>query len=86
VPAFTTFLIHHQAWFDLSQIMRVLDCLLHLLVLLHGCSLVVAVSDGALAPPSNTVWGCAVASVIFVYLILPFWGRDGVDPGKTLFV
>ena len=63
--------------------MRLLDCLLHLLVLLHGCSLVVAVSDGALAPPSNTVWGCAVASVIFVYLILPFWGRDGVDPGKT---
>jgi hypothetical protein len=48
-------------------------------ILLHVSS-VIAVSDGQLEPPSMTKWFCGIGSVLFVYLILPFWGRNGVDP------
>ena len=51
-----------------------------LLLLLFCIHNVVAVSDGVLEPPSNVKWGCGILSVVFVYVILPYWGRDGVDP------
>ena len=39
-----------------------------------------AASDGALEPPSNTKWMCGIGSMVFVFLLMPYWGREGVDP------
>ncbi len=59
-------------------------------LLLHLSALVVlfwlaaapasAVEDGNIPPPSWTKWGYGVVSFIFVYLLVPYMGRDGVDP------
>ena len=50
-----------------------------ILLLLIQCTPVVSV-EGQLEGPNPTKWYCGIYSVIFVFIMLPYWGRDGIDP------
>ena len=45
-----------------------------------GIEGVLAVSDAVAEPLSKTKWFCGVCSVVFVFVLMPNYGREGMDP------
>ncbi len=58
------------AFFPTSAFFFLLSCFLHTAS---------AVDDGAIEPPSSTKWCYGWCAIVFVYVIMPFWGREGFD-------